>query len=204
MEYPKYLNDLIEALRTLPTVGINTATRMAHQIIEHMDPIQMEMIGESFINLNDKINFCSRCYNLCDDKLCSICQDKTRDASQICVVSYYKDIYAIEKVNDSDRYFNGYYHVLNGNIAINKGITPDKMNFSSLLAKLDGSIKEIIIATNPTIEGETTAIYLNKLLEDYPITVTRTGYGLQMGASIDYVDARTMAEAFSNRKKLNK
>lgn len=203
MEYPKYLNDLIESLSCFPGIGRKSATRMAFQIIE-MAPEQIDMIVESFKNLNDEIRYCSKCHNLSEADLCSICQDKSRDASQICVVSHYKDIYAIENINDYERYFNGYYHVLNGNIAINKGITPDKMNFASLLAKLDGSITEIIIATNPTIEGETTAIYLNKLLEDYPVNVTRIAYGLPMGANIDYVDQRTMSEAFSNRKKLNK
>lgn len=203
MEYPKYLNDLIESLKSFPGIGAKSATRMAFQIIE-MDDEMIKMIGQSFINLNKAIKYCTKCHNISEDELCLICQDNTRDSSKLCVVSHYKDIYAIENINDNDRYFNGYYHVLNGNIAINKGITPDKMNYASLLSKLDGTIKEVIIATNPTIEGETTAIYTNKLLEDFNVDVTRIAYGLPMGANIDYVDQRTMSEAFSNRKKIKR
>lgn len=203
MEYPKYLNDLIESLKLFPGIGAKSATRMAFQIIE-MDKEQIEMIIKSFNNLSNEIKYCSKCHNISEDDLCLICKDNTRDEGKLCVVSHYKDIYAIENISENERYFNGYYHVLNGNIAINKGMTPDKMNYPSLLSKLNGNIKEVIIATNPTIEGETTAIYTNKLLEDYDVDVTRIAYGLPMGANIDYVDQRTMSEAFSNRKQIKK
>ncbi|MDL2212303.1 toprim domain-containing protein, partial [Erysipelotrichaceae bacterium OttesenSCG-928-M19] len=114
---------------------------------------------------------------------------------QICVVSHYRDIFAIEKMNN----YQGVYHVLNGDIAINKGITPDKLNIASLLKRLDGNIEEIIIATNLTIEGETTALYLNKILDEYGVNVTRPALGLPIGSNIDYVDELTMLKAFENR-----
>ena len=199
MEYPKYLNNLIESLKSFPGIGAKSATRMAFQMLE-MKPEQIEQIVKSFKDLNDNVRFCEICHNLSDDDKCAICQDITRNPQVICVVSNYKDIYAIEKMND----FSGVYHVLNGDIAINKGITPDKLNIASLLKRVNDNIEEIIIATNPTIEGETTALYLNKLLEDYQVKVTRIAHGLPIGASIDYIDELTMLKAFENRKSLLK
>lgn len=198
MEYPKYLNNLIESLKCFPGIGSKSATRMAFQILE-MDEELINKIINSFAKLNESIAYCQICHNLCEGDLCSICADKSRNQHQICVVSNYKDIYAIEKIND----YQGVYHVLNGDIAINKGITPDKLNIDKLLKRLDEQIEEIIIATNPTIEGETTALYLSKLLAEYPIKVTRIAHGLPIGANIDYVDELTMLKAFENRKKFN-
>lgn len=197
MDYPKYLNDLIESLKTFPGIGAKSATRMAFQMLE-MDENVIAQIVKSFDELNSSIRYCSICQNLSEDELCAICHDITRNTRQICVVSNYKDIYAIEKMND----YQGVYHVLNGDIAINKGITPDKLNIASLINRLDGSVDEIIIATNPTIEGETTALYLNKLLAEYKLNVTRIAHGLPIGANIDYIDELTMLKAFENRKSL--
>lgn len=197
MDYPKYLNDLIESLKTFPGIGAKSATRMAFQMLE-MDENVIAQIVKSFDELNSSIRYCNICQNLSEDELCAICHDINRNTRQICVVSNYKDIYAIEKMND----YQGVYHVLNGDIAINKGITPDKLNIASLIKRLDGSVDEIIIATNPTIEGETTALYLNKLLAEYKLNVTRIAHGLPIGANIDYIDELTMLKAFENRKSL--
>ncbi|MDF9866780.1 recombination protein RecR [Bacilli bacterium PM5-3] len=197
MEYPSYLNNLIESLKSFPGIGAKSATRMAFQMLE-MDPELINQITTSFQELNAKISYCEICHNLSEGNLCVVCQDITRNTKQICVVSNYKDIYAIEKMND----YNGVYHVLNGDIAINKGITPEKLNISSLLKRINDEIEEVIIATNPTIEGETTALYLNKLLEDYNVNVTRIAHGLPIGANIDYIDELTMLKAFENRKTL--
>jgi len=197
MEYPKYLNNLIESLKSFPGIGSKSATRMAFQMLE-MNPEQIKQITKSFEELNDSISYCKVCHNLSEGDLCPICQDSTRNDKVICIVSNYKDIYAIEKMND----FDGIYHVLNGDIAINKGITPDKLNIFSLLNRINEDIEEIIIATNPTIEGETTALYLNKLLEEYSVKVTRIAHGLPIGANIDYIDELTMLKAFENRKSL--
>lgn len=197
MEYPKYINGLIESLKSFPGIGAKSATRMAFQMLE-MDPKVIDEIAQTFVELNNSVRYCVKCHSLSEDTYCEICSDERRNQNQICVVSNYKDVYAIEKMND----YRGVYHVLNGDIAINKGITPDKLNISSLLTRLNGEIEEIIIATNPTIEGETTALYLNKLLEDKNISVTRIAHGLPIGASIDYIDELTMLKAFENRKKL--
>jgi recombination protein RecR len=198
MDYPNYINNLIESLKSLPGIGSKSAIRMAFQILNMNDDL-IKQIGHSILELPENVAFCPICHSLSDNDGCVICNDKTRNHSLICVVSNYKDVYAIEKMND----FNGLYHVLNGDIVINKGITPDRLNIASLLSRLDGNIDEIIIATNPNIEGETTALYLSKLLEDYDIEVSRIAYGLPIGAQIDYIDELTMLKAFENRRLIN-
>lgn len=197
MEYPSYLNNLIEALKMFPGIGQKSAIRMAFQMLE-MKPEVVNQIAGSFAQLANKVHYCQVCHNLSEGDTCAICADQQRDHNLICVVSNYKDIYAIEKMND----FNGVYHVLNGDIAINKGITPDKLNIESLIKRLDGQISEIILATNPTIEGETTALYLSKVLADYNVNVTRIAHGMPIGANIDYIDELTMLKAFQNRQSL--
>ena len=198
MEYPKYLNDLIESLKSFPGVGSKSAIRMAFQMLD-MPKEKIDEIASSISNLNGNIKYCQICHNLSDSDVCDICVSTIRDKKQICVVSSFKDIYSIEKMND----YQGVYHVLDGDIAINKGITPDKLNIVSLIQRIDDSIDEIIIATNPNIEGETTALYLHKILADYPVKVTRIAHGLPIGANIDYVDELTMLKAFENRKSIN-
>lgn len=197
MEYPKYLNNLIESLKTFPGIGAKSATRMAFQMLE-MDREVIDEIAQSFLELNNSVKYCKVCHSLSEGDLCVICANQSRNKQQICVVSNYKDIYAIEKMND----YNGVYHVLNGDIAINKGITPDKLNITSLMERINDDIEEVIIATNPTIEGETTALYLNKLLAEKNVKVTRIAHGLPIGANIDYIDELTMLKAFENRKTL--
>ncbi|WP_423363577.1 recombination mediator RecR [Mycoplasma sp. P36-A1] len=199
MEYPSYLNNLIESLKVFPGIGSKSATRMAFQMLE-MDEESIDQIAKSFTSLTSSINYCKVCHSISDNDICSICNDETRDHNQICVVSNYKDIFAIEKMNN----YNGVYHVLNGDIAINKGITPDKLNIDTLVSKLNKDIKEIILATNPTIQGETTALYLSKVLADYDVNVTRIANGMPIGANIDYIDELTMLKAFENRRTFNK
>jgi len=197
MEYPNYLNNLIEALKMFPGVGAKSATRMAIQMID-MDEKRIQQMGQAIMDLSSHIQFCQTCYNISDGPSCSICSDSTRNHNLICVVSNFKDIYAIEKMNA----YEGVYHVLNGDIAINKGITPDKLTIPKLISRLNPQIQEIIIATNPTIEGETTAIYLGKVLADYNVKTTRIGHGMPIGANIDYIDELTMLKAFQNRQDL--
>lgn len=197
MNYPKYLNNLIESLKTFPGIGSKSATRMAFQMLE-MNPEIIKQIVKSFEELENSVKYCKICHNLSENDICFICQNESRNKKQICVVSHYKDIYTIEKMRD----FDGVYHVLNGDIAINRGISPDKLNINSLINRVDDTIEEIIIATNPTIEGETTALYLQKLLDDKNVKVTRIAYGLPIGSNIDIIDELTMLKAFENRKKL--
>jgi recombination protein RecR len=198
-EYPYYLENLIDALKMFPGIGAKSATRMALQMLD-MNSIVIDQIADSIHNLNASIKYCKVCHNLSENDICTICEDRNRDQAYICVVANFKDIYALERMNS----YNGLYHVLAGEIAINKGITPEKLNITTLVARINNSeIKEIIIATNPTIEGETTALYLSKVLADYDVKTSRLALGIPMGANIDYVDELKIKNAFENRKDYN-
>ena len=193
MEYPKYFQDLIEAFQRLPGIGYKSAERMAYSYLnlkaEYKEKFQSALSGV------DDVKYCRVCHSLSQDDECEICKDANRDASTICVVSDYKDVFAIEKSN----YYNGKYHVLNGVISIKKGKLPQDLNIDSLLSRLEG-VKEVIIATNPNLDGETTGLFISKLLENKPIKVTRLAYGLPMGGNIEYSDNITLSKSFENRK----
>ena len=193
MEYPKYFQDLIEAFQRLPGIGYKSAERMAYSYLnlndEYKEKFKLALQGV------DNVRYCRVCHNLSWDDECDICKDSSRDNSLICVVSDYKDVFAIEKSNS----YKGKYHVLNGVISIKKGKLPQDLNIDSLLSRLDG-IKEVIVATNPNLDGETTALFISKLLEGKNIKVTRLAYGLPMGGNIEYSDNITLAKSFENRK----
>lgn len=150
-------------------------------------------------NTKTKLHQCERCGNISEETLCEICKDNTRDQHVICVVQEVRDIAAIEKINE----YQGQYHVLNGVINTSKGILPDDLNIASLVERVkQQEVKEVIIAMNPTIEGETTALYLGKLLSEYPLKVTRLAHGLPIGSHIDYADELTLLKALENRTEL--
>lgn len=193
MEYPKYFQDLIEAFQRLPGIGYKSAERMAYSYLNL--PIEYREKFKLAINNVENVKYCKICHNLAEDDECHICKDENRDNSLICVVSDYKDVFAIEKSNS----FFGKYHVLNGVISIKKGKLPQDLNIDSLLNRLDG-VKEIIVATNPNLDGETTGLFIAKLLEGKDIKVTRLAYGLPMGGNIEYSDNITLAKSFENRK----
>lgn len=193
MEYPKYFQDLIEAFQRLPGIGYKSAERMAYSYLNLSEEYKNKF--KEAVNNLEKAKYCRVCHNLSDDDECSICKDDNRDNSLLCVVSDYKDVFAIEKSNS----YNGKYHVLNGVISIKKGKLPQDLNIDSLLDRLDG-VKEVIVATNPNLDGETTALFIAKLLEHKEIKVTRLAYGLPMGGNIEYSDNITLAKSFENRK----
>ena len=193
MEYPKYFQDLIEAFQRLPGIGYKSAERMAYSYL-NLAPEHKNKFQDAVNNL-ENVKYCRVCHNLSEDEECSICKDNKRDNSVICVVSDYKDVFAIEKSGS----YNGKYHVLNGVISIKKGKLPQDLNIDSLLMRLEG-IKEVIVATNPNLDGETTALFIAKLLESKDIKVTRLAYGLPMGGNIEYSDNITLAKSFENRK----
>lgn len=193
MEYPKSFKNLIEAFERLPGVGYKSAERMAYAYLNL--PKEYKEKFNYAINNVTELKYCRICHNLSEDDECSICKDDSRDNSIICVVSDYKDVFAIEKSNS----FHGRYHVLNGVISIKKGKLPQDLNIDSLLSRLDG-VKEIIVATNPNLDGETTGLFIAKLLEGKDIKVTRLAYGLPMGGNIEYSDNITLAKSFENRK----
>lgn len=195
--YPEKFEDLIAAFRHLPGVGIKTAERYAFTVLDWDQKTLEEMIA-SLQAVRNGLDVCEVCGNLCEGSECEICSDHTRDHRIICVVQSPKDVIAMEKMNT----YNGVYHVLNGVINTAKGIMPQDLNIDSLLRRIDEQTEEVILATNPTVEGETTALYLSKLLEDQHVNVTRIAHGLPMGGHLDYADELTLQKAFEGRKKM--
>ena len=194
----KALVRLQESLAKLPSIGKKSAERMAFAMLE-MEDEDLNEFADAIKELKTKIHLCPICGNITDEEYCSICTDKERDKSLLMVVSSPKDIIAFENAEG----FNGVYHVLGGTISLSKGKGIEDLNISSLLKRVDeGEIKEIIIATNPTVDGETTALYLAKLLESKNVNVTRLAYGLPMGGNLDYADALTLAKAIEGRRKI--
>ena len=198
MEKLKALERLEESLAKLPGVGKKSAERMAYSMLNFSDEDLLE-ISESIKDLKANIRFCKTCGMIAEDDECEICRDKDRDESVIMVVSYPKDVIAIEKSGT----YNGKYHILNGEISLSKGIHIEHLNLPTLYERLSSNkVREIILATNPTIDGETTALYLAKALEKYNVNVTRLAYGLQMGGNLEYVDPLTLSKALEGRHKL--
>ena len=198
MERLKSLDNLIENLYKLPGVGKKSAERMAYSLLDFPNE-ELESIAKSLIELKKNIHYCPICGMITDIDGCYICDDKDREENVIMVVSHPKDVISIEKSNA----FHGQYHVLNGELSLSKGMNVDALNIDSLLRRLDdGHFEEIILATNPTVDGETTSMYLAKLIEKYNIKVTRLAYGLQIGGNLDYVDPLTLTKALEGRRKI--
>ena len=193
MNYPKEFENLIDSFRRLPGIGYKSAERMAYQMLE-MKEEYVEKFIESLQNISH-LRKCEICHNLTSGDKCDICTDPNRDTSLICVVQSIKDVFAIEKSNS----YNGLYHVLDGVISVKSGKLPEDLNIDTLLNRLDG-IKEVVVATNPNLDGETTALFIAKLLESKNIKVTRLAYGLPMGGNLEYSDDVTIMKSFENRK----
>lgn len=194
--YPQRFEELISVLEKLPGVGNKTAQRYAFTLLEKEDEDIRRAI-EALEGLKD-IRKCRICGFLSDEDECSFCKDETRNRSIIMVVAYPQDVAAIEKTGS----YKGTYHVLNGLISSSKGIYPEDINIEKLLNRIDDSIREVIIATSPTMDGEMTALYLDKVLKDKNVLVTRLAHGLPMGASLDYADDLTLIKALDNRRKI--
>lgn len=194
--YPKIFEDLINELEKLPGVGNKTATRYAFSLLKNNQESNNELVN-ALANLKN-IKNCRTCGFLSDEEECSFCKDSSRDKSQIMVVAYPQDVIAVEKTGS----YNGSYHVLNGLISSSKGIYPDEINIESLINRINEYTKEVIIATSPTLDGEMTALYLDKVLKNKDISVTRLAHGLPMGSSIDYADDLTIIKALDNRTKM--
>lgn len=192
--YPKKFEDLIQAYSKLPGVGRKTAERYAFTTLNWDEEWINEFIT-SLSSIKDGIKRCKVCGNLSDGDKCEFCMNDKRNHNVICVVQSPKDIAAIESMQE----YNGVYHVLNGLINIQKGILPENLNIKSLVNRINDDIEEVIIATDPTVEGETTALYITKLL-DGRTKVTRLAHGIPMGGHLDYTDAHTLLKAFEGRK----
>ena len=194
----KALERLEESLNKLPSVGKKSAERLAFAMLD-MEDDDLKEFAEAVSSLKEKIHTCPICGNLTENDICPICEDEHRDKSIIMVVSSPKDVLALEKAED----YNGLYHVLGGTISLSTGKGVNDLRIAELMKRLEGGVvKEVILATNPTVDGETTAIYLAKLIEPLNIEVTRIAYGLPMGGNLDYTDSLTISKAIQGRRKI--
>ena len=194
----KPIEYLINQLNKLPGIGNKTAQRLAYHILD-MDIEKVKTLSSSIVEAKENVKECSICSNFTDQDPCGICADTRRDESIICVLEYPKDVEAMERAGC---YF-GMYHVLHGVIAPTKGIGPLDLKIRELLKRLESDeVKEIIIATNPTVEGDTTALYLSKIINPLGIKTTRIGYGLPVGGDLEYYDEVTISTALDNRREL--
>lgn len=197
MEYPQSFEELVECFKMLPGIGSKGAERMVYHILE-MDEKQVQRFSRALVDFKDNIQYCKKCGHICEDEICDICKDTSRDQTTICVVESPKDVFAMEKLKE----YHGLYHVLHGTMSIMDGKTIDELNIQTLFDRLNDDIKEVIIATNPTREGETTALFLAKLLAKRNISATRIANGLPMGSNLDYADELTLLKSLEGRKKM--
>lgn len=195
--YPNILLTLIENLRKLPGVGAKTAERYAFALLNLSDE-EIQTLAKALVDSKTKLHFCQKCGNITDKDICLICSDEKRDHSTVCVVQDVKDVVAIERIKQ----YKGVYHVLHGVISTSKGIMPDDLSIDSLMKRVSDGIEEVILATNPTVEGEMTALYLAKRLESKVGKITRLAHGLPMGAHMDYADELTLIKAMEGRQKI--
>ena len=198
MEKLKALTRLEESLVKLPSVGRRSAERMAYALLS-MDEEDLNEFSDALKSLKQSIHVCPICVFLTDGEQCEICSSDERKKDTLMVVSYPKDVIAFENAET----YHGLYHVLNGALSLGKGGSVDNLNINSLIERVNNNrFNEVIIATNPTIEGEATALYIAKLLEDKVDKVTRLAYGLQMGGNLEYTDSLTLSKAIEGRRKL--
>ena len=197
-QYPKPLARLINDMSKLPGIGTKTAQRLSFYILSLEDK-EAEQLASAILTAKKEMKYCSVCGNLTDEDPCAICSDKSRKADTICVVESPKDVMAMERIRE----YNGLYHVLHGVISPMEGIGPEDINLMSLLKRLQANdIKELIIATNPNIEGEATAMYIAKLIKPLGVKTTRLAYGLPVGSSLEYADETTLYRAMAGRGEL--
>ncbi|ASZ08044.1 MULTISPECIES: recombination mediator RecR [Enterococcus] len=198
MQYPEPIAKLIDSYMKLPGIGQKTATRLAFFTIDMKDEVVNEF-AKSLLSVKRDLHFCSICGNITEEDPCEICKDPSRDRSIILVVEEPKDVMAMEKMRE----YHGLYHVLHGVLSPTEGTGPEDINISSLLQRLhNDEVKEVIIATNATTEGEATAMYLSRLIKPAGIKVTRLAHGLSVGSDIEYADEVTLLKAVEGRREL--
>ena len=196
--YSPSIEKLIESFERLPSIGNKTAVRLAFHML-NASKEETDNFIKSIQDAKQNLKFCSKCYNISDTEPCEICSNPKRDQTKICVVEDVKDVVAIEKIHE----YKGLYHVLHGSISPMDGIGPDDIKIKELLARLmDGTVKEVILATNPKVEGEATAMYISKLVKPMGIKVTRLAHGIPVGGDLEYTDEFTLGKAFEGRTEL--
>ena len=196
--YPNSIKNLIESFKFLPGIGEKTAERLTFAVLE-LEEEQAEFFSESIINLQKNIHKCKVCNTLTENELCFICENKLRNNDVLCVVEDTKSVFLFEKLG----MFDGYYHVLNGLISPLDGVNPEDIGLDKLIERITNEkFKEIILAFKPSIEGETTALYIKKILSDMDIVVSKLASGLPLGAEMEYVDSLTLERALLDRKEI--
>lgn len=197
--YEGVVQDLIDELGRLPGVGPKSAQRIAFHLLT-ADPADVTRLSEVLAEVKAKVRFCERCGNVAQAELCRICADPRRDQTAICVIEEPKDVVAVERTRE----FRGTYHVLGGAISPMDGIGPDDLRITELMTRLaDGAVTEVILATDPNIQGEATATFLSRLLKDMGIRITRLASGLPVGGDLEYADEITLGRAFEGRRVVN-
>lgn len=194
---PVPLTELAEHFAKLPGIGMKSAQRLAYHVLS-MSESEVKAFANAMLNARKHVGRCSVCSNLTELEVCPICDSAKRDHSVICVVETPKDVDAFERTNE----YKGVYHVLHGLISPINGIGPDQITIKELLKRLDGNVSEIIMATNPTVEGEATAMYISKLIKPFGVKVTRLAFGLPIGASLEFADEVTLFKALENRNEI--
>jgi recombination protein RecR len=192
------IDDLATELSRLPGIGRKTALRLTYHLLRQ-SPDQSRRLAEALLTLGERVRPCSRCFNLTEEELCAICRDPRRDAATICVVEQASDIGAIERAGE----FRGLYHVLGGRLSPLDGVSPDDLTVGALVERIDAqgdAVREVIIATNPSIEGEATALYVQGQLAPRGLTVSRIARGLPVGGDLEYADGVTIAQALTARR----
>ena len=196
--YSPSIEKSIESFEKLPSIGNKTAARLAFYILDRPEEEVKEFV-DAIINAKKNLKYCSKCFNISDTDPCEICSNPRRDQSIICVVEDVKDVVAMERTHE----FNGLYHVLHGSISPMNGVGPDDIKIKELLSRLmDGTVKELILATNPRVEGEATAMYISKLVKPMGIKVTRIAHGIPVGGDLEYTDEVTLSKALEGRREL--
>ncbi|WP_323794511.1 recombination mediator RecR [Nocardioides sp.] len=194
--YEGVVQDLIDELGRLPGIGPKSAQRIAFHLLQ-AEPVDVRRLADVLIEVKAKVKFCVTCFNVSEDEQCRICRDPRRDPSSLCVVEEYKDVVAIERTRE----FKGRYHVLGGAISPIDGIGPDQLRIRELMIRLsDDALTEIILATDPNLEGEATATYLTRQLKPLGLRVTRLASGLPVGGDLEYADEVTLGRAFAGRQ----
>ena len=192
------IDDLATELAKLPGIGRKTALRLTYHLLKQA-PDQNRRLAEALRTLSERVRPCARCFNLTEDELCAICRDARRDPAVICAVEEASDIAAIERAGE----FRGMYHVLGGRLSPLDGIGPEDLTIDQLVARVgEQGVREVILATNPSLEGEATALYVQRQLASLPVTVTRIARGLPVGGDLEYADGVTIAQALAARRSM--
>jgi recombination protein RecR len=198
MHYAKPLARLVGELEKLPGIGPKSAQRLAFYLLRIPDD-EARQLAESIIEVKERIGACRVCFNFTDQPVCEVCRNDRRDRSVLCVVAEPRDLLAMERTNE----FTGGYHVLGGVISPMEGIGPEMLRVRELIERLqDGAVREVILATNPTVEGDTTAMYLARLIKPFGVKVTKIAFGLPVGGDMDYADQATLIQALEGRREL--